>query len=99
MPRTEYISKYSYAVLFFTFFCVCVYLCVCVPQRLVMALQNEFSQKKMLSAFCSFDTTSTSFFQYKFFSSSLYICVCVLLGVNKYIHILWLAGSRKIHFL
>lgn len=62
MPRAEYGFKYGY-VSFFTFLSVCVCVCVCmrVLQGLVMDSQNGFSQKNILSASYSFDTTSTSF--------------------------------------
>lgn len=78
-------------------FSVCV--CMHVLQGLVMDSQNGFSQKRFFLHLILLIQLQ-HLFQYKFFSSSsLYICMCALVGVYKYVHILWLAGSRKIHFL
>lgn len=60
--------------------CVCVYVCSAeISHGFTKWIFSK--KKKMLSASCSFDTTSTSFFNINFSPPSLCTFVCVRLWV------------------
>lgn len=87
----------SIAMLFHSLpFSVCV--CVCVLQGLVMDSQNGFSQKRFFLRLILL-IQPHYLFSINFSPPPLCTSVCALVGVYKYVHILWLAGSRKTHFL